>query len=146
VKKLFLLIFVFILISGCTAKPEIKIFDNEPDDESAVAFKIIGKGGEIILEVWVEYQENLSVAELSEKICRAKEIPFVTSGIGAMRYVKGINNLFEFDEGPESGWIYAVNGKIMGMSSGSYIIQAGDNLIWRYTLDLGKDAGNGLEN
>ena len=141
-KKLFILILIFILVSGCAEKPEIEFLESlEPGSQNYSGFMIIAKDGEIIIDALVKYQENLSVAELSEKICRAKNIAFVTSGVGALRYVKGINNLFEFDEGPESGWIYSVNGEFMGIGSGSYIMQPGDYLVWHYTLDLGRDVG-----
>ena len=141
-KKLVILIFIFILISGCTEKPEIEFLDSlESGDKNFVCFAVFGKDGETILGAFVKYQANLSAAEWSEKICRAKNIAFVHSGAGALYYVKGINNLFEYDEGPESGWVYSVNCEFTGLGSGSYIIQPGDYLVWHYTLDLGKDVG-----
>ena len=139
-KKLFIFILIFILISGCAGKPEIEFLEGlESDDTNYLGFTITGKDGGVIADVYVKYQENLSVAELSERICRAENIAFVTSGAGALRYVKGINNLFEFDEGPESGWVYSINGELMGVGSGSYIMQPGDYLVWHFTLELGRD-------
>jgi hypothetical protein len=142
---LFILILVLMLTSGCgVAVPEIVIFENMSDVQAGTdifSFVIIGKEGEIILEALAEHQKDLTAAEASEKICRLRDIPIVFSGLGSLRYVRGINGLFEFDEGPESGWIYTVNGDIMGISSGSYIIQPDDNIVWHYTLDLGKDIG-----
>lgn len=63
------------------------------------------------------------------------------SGSGSTVYVKGINNLFEFDRGPESGWLYKVNGKFPGFSCGSYKVKSGDAIEWLYTENLGNDRG-----
>lgn len=146
-KKLYLytLIFILILSAGCTDKPDIKLV-SDGEQEELITFSIIGKDSEEILAVFAEYQDNLNAADLSEKICRIKEIPIVFSGIGSMRYVQGINDLFEFDEGAESGWIYKVNGEIMGIGCANYTVQRGDHISWHYTLDFGKDSGAEFEN
>jgi len=56
-------------------------------------------------------------------------------------YVKGINGLSEFDEGPENGWMYSVNGIFPNYSSSLYVLKEGDVVAWLYTRDLGKDIG-----
>lgn len=47
-------------------------------------------------------------------------------------YVKGINGKFEFDEGPESGWVYTVNGVRASVSCGNYTVKSGDKIVWSY--------------
>lgn len=59
--------------------------------------------------------------------------------IGASAYVKGINGLFEFDKGPQSGWLYRVNGVFSNQSCGVYHVKSGDVIDWLYTEDLGHD-------
>lgn len=54
-------------------------------------------------------------------------------------YVKGIDGLYEFDKGPQSGWVYSVNRVKPTISAGVHKINPGDELIWHYTLDLGND-------
>ena len=54
---------------------------------------------------------------------------------GRAGYVSSINGLSEQDNGPQSGWMYQVNGKIPQMSSSSYVLKEGDELIWFYTDD-----------
>ncbi len=61
------------------------------------------------------------------------------SGSGSSVYVKGIGNLYEFDYGDLSGWIYYVNGAEATQSCGDYPVQNGDVVEWHYTLSLGKD-------
>ena len=57
-------------------------------------------------------------------------------------YIEAINNIFEFDAGPLSGWKYRVNDGFPGIGASSHILQAGDFIEWLYTLDLGRDLGN----
>lgn len=51
---------------------------------------------------------------------------------GSGSYIKGINGRFEFDEGPQSGWMYSVNGYTPNVSCGSYGIGEGDSISWYY--------------
>jgi len=56
-------------------------------------------------------------------------------------YVEAINNLYEFDAGSMSGWMYGVNGWFPNFSSSLYILNPGDIVEWVYTLELGRDLG-----
>lgn len=49
-------------------------------------------------------------------------------------YVKGIDNLYEFDCGNESGWTYSVNGKKPNMSASQYKVKKNDKIKWIYTV------------
>jgi len=57
-------------------------------------------------------------------------------------YVMGINNIFEFDVGELSGWMYRVNGWFPNFGSSLYILSPGDVIEWVYTVDLGRDVGD----
>ena len=136
----FVLILIFIIVlAGCQNDKIEIISDGDPGD---ITFSVYGKDGEAIIDnTGVKYKKNITVADLSRGVCRELKIPIVFSGAGDLTYLKGINNLFEFDHGPLSGWIYFVNGESQGMGSHSYIVQDGDHIEWKYTLDLGKDIG-----
>ena len=54
-------------------------------------------------------------------------------------YVEGINNIYEFSCGEQSGWMYEVNGVYPGKSCGKYDVEDGDIIKWNYTCKLGKD-------
>ena len=56
-------------------------------------------------------------------------------------YVEGIGNLYEFDCGEGSGWMYRVNGNYPNFGCSRYILQDGDTVEFRYTCDLGADIG-----
>ncbi|UUZ92562.1 DUF4430 domain-containing protein [Paenibacillus sp. P25] len=68
-----------------------------------------------------------------------------SSGSGATAYVQGIDGLREFDRGPLSGWMYAVNGSFLGTGADAASLRSGDNVTWRYTVNGGADlnAGSG---
>ena len=56
-------------------------------------------------------------------------------------YVEAINNLYEFDVGPLSGWMYSVNGWFPNFGASRYLLSPGDDIRWLYTVDLGRDLG-----
>jgi prenyltransferase beta subunit len=59
--------------------------------------------------------------------------------IGSSIHVIGIDGLSEFDRGPNSGWMFTVNGVFPSTDAGNYLLQKNDQVTWRYTLDLGND-------
>ncbi|MFC0211552.1 S-layer homology domain-containing protein [Paenibacillus chartarius] len=62
-----------------------------------------------------------------------------SSGSGSNIYVKGIDGLREFDHGPKSGWLYAVNCSFPSTSAGAYVLSRNDRVFWRYTVNGGDD-------
>lgn len=54
-------------------------------------------------------------------------------------YISGINNLYEFDFGELSGWMYFVNSRSPDTGCGEYILKDGDRIEWIYTCNLGDD-------
>lgn len=57
-------------------------------------------------------------------------------------YIEGINQLYEFDGGGQSGWQYCVNGWFPNYGCSSYSVEDGDVIEWKYTCNLGSDVGN----
>ena len=56
-------------------------------------------------------------------------------------YIEGIGNLYEFDCGERSGWMYRVNGWFPNYGCSRYQLEPGDTVEWVYTCDLGADVG-----
>ena len=56
-------------------------------------------------------------------------------------YVEAINGFGEFDDGPQSGWMYRVGGVFPDYSSSMYTLKNGDTVEWLYTRSLGLDIG-----
>lgn len=63
------------------------------------------------------------------------------SGTNGSEYIEGINNLYEFDGGRWSGWMYCVNDWYPNYGCGQYALKDGDVIEWNYTCNLGKDLG-----
>lgn len=60
-------------------------------------------------------------------------------------YVSGINNIYEFDFGDLSGWVFHVNGKTSSVGCGEYVLSDGDEVEWLYSCELGHDLGEEIE-
>ncbi|WP_207671295.1 DUF4430 domain-containing protein [Paenibacillus cymbidii] len=109
----------------------------------AVTLRIVGddKHGEILKETSVPVKGETTVLAVLSEATRARKLQMEYSGKGAMAYVKGIDNLYEYDRGAKSGWLFRVNDVFAGKGAGTYEVKAGDRIEWLYTLDLGKDIG-----
>ena len=57
-------------------------------------------------------------------------------------YIEGIGNLYEFDCGNESGWMYCVNDQFPNYGCSHHMLADGDVIRWKYTCDLGRDVGD----
>lgn len=104
---------------------------------------ILPAGGVMLSATQVEPQEGETVFSLLQRVTRENGIPMeasFTPGTGSA-YVEGIGNLYEFDCGQRSGWLYFVNGISQGYSCSEYTLKPGDRVEWVYTCDLGQDVG-----
>ena len=99
--------------------------------------QVIGYQGKTILAAtMVPLHEGDMALGVTQSILKAIGISMSVRGSGSGAYVEGIDNEFEFDHGPTSGWIFEVNGKIIGISAGSYLMSEGDHLIWKYSTKV----------
>ena len=67
---------------------------------------------------------------------------FTLAPIYNTAYIEGIGNIYEFDCGSTSGWLYKVNGEFLSYGCSDCKLSDGDVIEWVYTCDLGKDVGN----
>jgi len=96
----------------------------------------------IILEIeYVPISEGETAFSVLQRVLteRNMHIEFMNSPMYDTVYVEGICNLYEFDCGELSGWIYSVNGKIYSYGSGDFTVSPGDRIVWSYTCELGAD-------
>jgi len=82
---------------------------------------------------------EISVFALLQKVTREHKVQMESTGSGIFAYVKGIANLYQFDRGAKSGWLFKVNGVVSAKGAGDDAVKAGDLVEWVYTLNLGKD-------
>ena len=110
-------------------------------DASLAAY--VPKDGIILSLPEVKVSKGESVYDVLDRVCRDKGIHMeavYTPSYGA-DYIEGINYLYEFDAGEQSGWMYKVNGTFPNYGCSDYILEDGDSIVWAYTCDMGKDLG-----
>ncbi|MDQ0972364.1 cytoskeletal protein RodZ [Neobacillus niacini] len=94
--------------------------------------------GTIVPVTTVEMQDGDTVLSVTQRIVKARGIQIDVTGSGATAYIQGIDNIYEFDHGPLSGWEVFVDGKAIDTSAGVYGVQPGQAIMWRYTKDYTK--------
>ncbi len=100
--------------------------------------------GVILPEITVEFTPGENVFDVLQRVCEAAYIPLEYSWtpLYDSYYLEGICHLYEFDCGPESGWMYQVNGTFPNYGCSSYEVQPGDRIEWLYScIGLGADLG-----
>ncbi|CAI6086877.1 DUF4430 domain-containing protein [Cohnella sp. JJ-181] len=119
----------------------------KPPQSSQVTLSVVGDAdsGTILAPAAVELKEGDSVLDVLKRATRSRKIQMEYQGKGGAAYVEGIDNLYEFDKGAKSGWLFRVNGGFPGKSAGAYKLKDGDVVEWLYTLDMGKDVGKGAD-
>lgn len=98
----------------------------------------------VIFSKTVGFDSGESVYDILRRICDENSIQMEASYTPAFNsyYVEGINNLYEFDCGQGSGWMYSVNGVFPNYGCSSYKPVNNDKIAFRYTCELGYDLQN----
>lgn len=99
------------------------------------------KHGSVLNETDVEVKDGDTVVDVLKRVTKANKIQMESRGKGLFAYVEGIDNVYEFDEGPKSGWVFRLNGEVITQGAGSTKVNSGDRIEWLFTLDLGKSEG-----
>ena len=101
---------------------------------------IVPASGCILPVTEVEIADGQTVFDVLAAVCDKYKIHMsYRGGTSSGCYVDGINNLYEFDGGRWSGWMYCVNDWYPNYGCGVYFVKAGDVIEWNYTCDLGLD-------
>ena len=116
------------------------ILDNKDKMSSDIA-DIVPKDGWILKPQKVEITEGESVFEVLTRVCKDKNIhmEYSWTPIYNSAYIEGIANIYEFDCGELSGWMYKVNDWYPNYGCSRYVIKNGDTVEWNYTCNSGRD-------
>ena len=104
----------------------------------------VPRNGTILPKTRVSFAEGDTVFEVLNKVCKAADIQIEYSWTPMYNsyYIEGINHLYEFDVGPESGWMYKVDEWFPNYGCSAYKLQDGQDIVWCYTCNgLGADVG-----
>ena len=104
---------------------------------------LVPSDGVIFHATEVTFYEGESVFNVLQREMKKAGIhmEFENTPLYNSAYIEGIYNLYEFDCGDLSGWMYRVNGWFPNYGCSRYQLQAGDVVEWVYTCDLGADVG-----
>ena len=110
------------------------------DDAKA---ELIPEDGVIFPATQVTFYEGESVFNVLQREMKKAKIhmEFENTPIYNSAYIEGIQNLYEFDCGDLSGWMYKVNDWFPNYGCSRYQLKDGDVIEWVYTCDLGVDVG-----
>ena len=128
----------------CTVSISCSTLLNNLDRVKKNKLSVIPSDGWILTAVNAGFNDGESVFDVTKRVCMENKIPFefTLAPIYNTAYIEGINNIYEFDCGSTSGWLYKVNGEFKSYGCSDCKLNNGDIIEWVYTCDLGKDVGN----
>ncbi|MDD4715441.1 MAG: DUF4430 domain-containing protein [Oscillospiraceae bacterium] len=100
-------------------------------------------GGVIFPAAKVTFYPGETVFHILQREMKKAGIPMEFSAVPIYHsnYIEGIGNIYEFDCGELSGWMYQVNGTFPNYGCSRYLLKEGDVVDLIYTCDLGRDVG-----
>ena len=104
---------------------------------------LVPEDGVLLPPTQCSFSEGESVFDALQRVTRDLKLHMEYVKVPAYNniYVEGICNLYEFDGGPLSGWVYFVNDKYITYACSEYILKDGDAIEWVYTCDMARDVG-----
>lgn len=164
--KVMILILALCVLAGCGKTNSAQVADTNGDGKLTCTLEVrcdtlLGKldqmakekavlvpeDGILLETVEVEFSGGESVFDVFRKVLREEKIHFeyVDASAYDSVYIEGIGNIYEFDCGPQSGWMFSVNGIYPGLGCSAYTLADGDVIVFNYTCDLGADLGADYE-
>ena len=133
---------VTVKYNGLTTNYNVTVKDASsqlPTEIKNVSFTLNGLSSGTITEKEYAIAEGQNVLQITQAILNKHGIS-VTIKNG--NYIASIGGLGEFDKGPNSGWLYSVNGVTPPTTAANeYILTGGENIVWYYTKDYTKEPG-----
>ncbi|MDY0235339.1 MAG: DUF4430 domain-containing protein [Gudongella sp.] len=126
-----------------TLSVSVKTLLDKKDVMNPEKWELVPKDGWIFPAQKVEFYEGESVFNVLLREMKKNKIhmEYVMTPIYNSNYIEGIGNLYEFDCGELSGWMYAVNDLAPSLGTSTYVLEDGDTVRLLYTCDLGRDLG-----
>ena len=127
----------------CTFSIECSTILNNLSELDPDKLELVPTNGVILAPTKVIFYEGESVFDVLQRVCKENNIhlEFSWTPIYNSAYIEGIHNLYEFDCGALSGWMYRVNGWYPNYGCSRYQLADGEVVEWRFTCDLGEDVG-----
>ena len=165
--KFSILVLVLALVCGCGKTDTVEVADANGDGKLSCTLEIrcdtllgnldrlspekaalVPADGILLPVTEVTFTAGDTVFDLFRQVLRSEKMHFeyVDASSYDSVYIEGIGNLYEYDCGPQSGWMYSVNDVYPGLGCSAYTLADGDSVVFRYTCDLGGDLGRSVTN
>ena len=127
----------------CTLEIRCDTLLKNLDKLSSGKAALVPEDGTLLAKTTVTFEAGETVFDVFRRCLREKNIHFeyVDAKAYGSTYIEGIGNLYEFDCGEQSGWLYFVNGISPGLGCSGYTVENGDEIVFAYTCDFGADLG-----
>ena len=128
-------------VNTCYLSIDCKTILGRMEDLTPGKESLVPSDGVILSRKAISFEEGESVFDVLLRATQTYGIHMeyeYTPGFGS-HYIEGINNLYEFDCGAGSGWMYYVNGTKPNYGVSKYTVKNGDVIEFKYTCDLGFD-------
>lgn len=161
-KRLTILLSILLLLCGCASSGDVDTPDTNDDGKLTCTLEIrcdtllddldrlteakarlVPADGVLFAKTETEFQSGDTVFDVFRRLLREEKLHFeyVDAKAYGSVYIEGIGNIYEFDCGPQSGWMFNVNGVHPGLGCSAYTLADGDAILFQYTCDLGADIG-----
>lgn len=134
-------------ILECTITIRCDTILDHMEDLTAGKEAYVPANGCILATSTVEFTEGETVFDILSRVCEYAgiQLEYAWTPLYNSYYIEGINQLYEFDCGNESGWMFKVNGWFPNYGCSAYTLKDGDSIVWTYTCrGLGADVGNSV--
>ena len=127
----------------CTLEIRCDTLLQHLDELSPGKADLVPEDGILLEKTTVSFESGESVFDVLRRCLREQNVHFeyVDAKAYGSIYIEGIGNLYEFDCGEQSGWLYFVNGISPGLGCSGYTVANGDEIVFAYTCDMGADLG-----
>lgn len=127
--------------ASCTVSIRCDTILEHRDDLDEEKRDLVPEDGIILAPTIVTFEQGESAFDVLRRVCRDNTIhmEFTTTPVYNTAYIEGIQNLYEFDCGELSGWMYCVNGQYLNCGASAYSLRDGDVVEWNYTCQRGED-------
>lgn len=129
--------------STCTLSVVCMTILDNLDRFDADKLVVLPQDGVILPAAVVTFYQGESVFNVLQREMKKAGIHMEFSAVPVYNsnYIEGIGNIYEFDCGELSGWVYKVNGLVPNYGCSRYQLQNGDIIEFVYTCNLGRDVG-----
>ena len=127
--------------NACTLEIRCDTLLKNLDRLSPGKAELVPQDGVLLEKTTVTFEPGETVFDVLRRCLRQQNIhyEYVDAQAYGTTYIEGIGNLYEFDCGEQSGWLYFVNGISPGLGCSVYTVANGDEILFAYSCDFGAD-------